>query len=109
MLPTAPSADRSKELSPLLPLRIPFFWPTATFRRLVVRYGMAPHESQRTGIPIRATPRKSAAQFVGGAWTPAASVATQYDSPMRSPWVTTAIDLSSGDSSARASRKARHL
>lgn len=107
MLPTTPSADRSKELSPLLPARIPFFWPTAALRRLVLRQSLAMREAQPANTPVRPPPRKSAAQFVGGAWTP--QRAMQYESPMRSPWVTTAIDISAGDSGASTSRKARRF
>lgn len=81
MLPTAPQAHRSKELSLLLPARIPLFWPTVRFRRFLLAYvvpRLAPlgiggqqmpgKKYDRPGAPSN-VPRRSAAQFVGGAWT----------------------------------------
>ena len=38
MLPSTPTADQSKALSPLLPVRIPFFWPAVRLQRLIQRY-----------------------------------------------------------------------
>ncbi|WFC95706.1 hypothetical protein MBRA1_002359 [Malassezia brasiliensis] len=79
MLPTGPHHDRSKELSALLPARIPLFWPTVRVRRVLLAFAPrvtplstgshpAPKKYDRPGMPPR-MPRQSAAQFVGGAWT----------------------------------------
>ena len=122
MLPTAPQADRSKELSLLLPARIPFFWPTVRFRRLLVAH-VAPAISQyvppaASGTPRKkydqpgmpsSVPRRSAAQFVGGAWTsaPATPSPPVYEAPAQpAPWHASAVSIPmAADQSTLGARK----
>ena len=129
MLPSTPTADQSKALSPLLPVRIPFFWPAVRLQRLIQRYIKPTSVRKKSGIPTStvagvpggapvanttpsSTPRRSAAQFVGGAWTgsPAAQAepATPEAAPVSAaaaPQVSTAINIPMGEPGALGSRK----
>ncbi|WFD00391.1 hypothetical protein MYAM1_003140 [Malassezia yamatoensis] len=81
VLPGTPQRERSKDLSAFLPGRIPLFWPTVRIRRwltarLVSKGAFSDPQLNKPnptyGIAsanTSSTPRRSAAQFVGGAWT----------------------------------------
>ena len=113
MLPTGPHHDRSKELSTLLPARIPLFWPTVRVRRLLLTFAprvvplgagsrAAPKKYDRPGMAPR-MPRQSAAQFVGGAWTgspvgsPAPSTpptpAPSASAGSTAPWLASSVSI----------------
>ena len=109
MLPSTPTADRTKMLSPLLPSRVPFFWPAVKAFRVLARHGAGSptHASatparRTTGMPAApSTPRFSAAQFVGGAWDGRSSPATDSQpagtGSASMPWNTTAIHIPAAD------------
>lgn len=80
MLPSTVQGGREQMLAWLLPARIPLFWPTVRLRRWLGRRWTPPLPPKPA--PMRAapapsspaTPRRSAASFVGGAWSPAPAV-----------------------------------
>lgn len=113
MLPTGPQNDRSKELSTLMPARIPLFWPTVRVHRMLLTLvprvaplgagaRAAPKKYDRPGMSPR-MPRQSAAQFVGGAWTgspvgsPAPSVpstpAPSASAGSAAPWLASSVSI----------------
>lgn len=80
MLPSTVQGGREQYLAWLLPARIPLFWPTVQLRRWLARRWAPPLPPKPTPVaqhPVREgplsplTPRRSAASFVGGAWSPA--------------------------------------
>ncbi|CCU99074.1 unnamed protein product [Malassezia sympodialis ATCC 42132] len=80
MLPSTVQGGREQLLAWLLPARIPLFWPTVQLRRWLVRRWAPPLPPKPTPAPSRPVsqaplsplaPRRSAASFVGGAWSPA--------------------------------------
>ena len=88
MLPTTPTTG-SRELSILLPARIPFFWPTVHIRRWLYRFVApapkkafipAPASKPRTSLDTASPARRSAATFVDGAWTSASPTTWQASS-----------------------------
>lgn len=68
-LPFAAQTGTARELAAWLPSRLPLFWPTVHFRRWLFAQ-VVPRTSKSSREPSVSHPR-SAAQLVGGAWTPA--------------------------------------
>ena len=82
MLPsTMPGRSHEPHLSLFLPARIPLFWPTVRVRRWLlsrippavppkpIGVGMPRRSMSTMPAPTTALPRRSAASFVGGAWS----------------------------------------
>lgn len=80
MLPSTVQGGREQLLAWFLPARIPLFWPTVQLRRWLARrwapplppkpVPISPHPAKQAPLSSVA-PRRSAASFVGGAWSPA--------------------------------------
>lgn len=85
-LPAAAHAMRDRHLSLLLPVRIPLFWPTVLCRRWLQARGGPPVPSKhglassKKREDVLSPASRSAASFVGGAWSNSTSgVASDVD------------------------------